>query len=282
VTVLHSTTLAPMATSPAAAAGTPVRPLALVTGASGGIGADIATLLSKRGHDLVLVARSREKLAALAEKLEKADGISVTVLTADLTDPAAPDSIAKFVQDKGLTVDILVNNAGLGSYGPFATIDTKTDLGLIALNITSLTHMSKLFLPGMLERKRGRILNVGSTAGFVPGPLMAVYYASKAYVLSLSVALANEVAGSGVTVTCLCPGATKTSFDTVAGNDKTRLFKGGVMESMLVATAGVDAMMSGDVICIPGFLNRLKASTSGLAPRTLLAKIARSYQEPAS
>jgi len=179
-------------------------------------------------------------------------------------------------------VDVLVNNAGLGSYGPFAQIDAKTDLGLIAVNITSLTHMSKLFLPGMLERKRGRVLNVGSTAGFVPGPLMAVYYASKAYVLSLSVALANEVAGSGVTVTCLCPGATKTGFDAAAGNDKTRLFKGGaVMESMPVAQAGVDAMFAGDLLSVPGFLNRLMVSTAGLAPRSLLAKIARGYQEPA-
>ena len=255
---------------------------ALVTGASGGIGADIALILAERGHDLILVARSREKLAALAESLEKKHGIHVTVLTADLTEASAPDSIAKFVADKGLTVDVLVNNAGLGSYGPFAEIPAATDLGLVALNITALTHMSKLFMPGMLARKRGRILNVGSTAGFVPGPLMAVYYASKAYVLSLSVALANEVEGTGVTVTCLCPGATKTAFDTTAGNDKTKLFKGSVMESMPVAKAGVDAMFRGEVICIPGFMNWLMVSTSGLAPRTLLAKVARSYQEPAS
>ena len=159
----------------------------------------------------------------------------------------------------------------------------RTDLGLIALNITALTHLSKLFLPGMLARKDGRIMNVGSTAGFVPGPLMAVYYASKAYVLSLSVALANEVAGSGVTVTCLCPGATRTAFDTSAGNDKTRLFKGGrVMESMAVAKAGVDAMFRGEAICVPGFMNRLMTSTAGLAPRSMLARIARGYQEPAT
>jgi hypothetical protein len=234
------------------------RPVALVTGASGGIGADIATLLAGVKHDLV------------------------TVLTADLTDPAASDLIAKVVREKELVIDVLVNNAGLGSYGPFAEIDAKIDLGLIALNITSLTHMTKLFLPPMLARKRGRIMNVGSTAGFVPGPLMAVYYASKAYVLSLSVALANEVDGTGVTVTCLCPGATRTAFDTTAGNDKTRLFKSGVMESMDVAVAGVDAMFRGDVTCIPGFMNWLRISTTGLAPRTLLAKVARSLQEPAS
>jgi len=260
----------------------PPRPTALVTGASGGIGADLATLLSKRGYDLVLVARSREKLAALAESLEKADGVHATVLTADLTDPSAPESIAKVLAERGVEIDLLVNNAGLGSYGPFAEIDARTDLGLIALNVTALTHMSKLFLPPMLARKRGRILNVGSTAGFVPGPLMAVYYATKAYVLSLSVALANEVAGTGVTVTCLCPGATKTGFDATAGNDKTRLFQGGVMDSMSVATAGLEATLRGDVICVPGLMNRLKASTAGLAPRSLLAKIARTYQEPVS
>ncbi len=257
------------------------RPTALVTGASGGIGADIALLLAQRGHDLVLVARSKEKLAELAGKLEKDHGGHVTVLTADLTDAAAPENIAKFVREKEIAIDVLVNNAGLGSYGPFAEIDARTDLGLIALNVTALTHMSKLFLPPMLARNRGRILNVGSTAGFVPGPLMAVYYATKAYVLSLSVALANEVSGTGVTVTCLCPGATKTGFDTTAGTGKTRLFKSGVMESMEVSVAGVDAMLRGDVICIPGFMNRLKMSTVGLAPRTLLAKVARTYQEPA-
>ncbi len=257
------------------------RPTALVTGASGGIGADIARLMAERGHDLILVARSRAKLAELAEALEKAHGVGVTVLTADLTDPSAPESIAKFVADKGLSVDVLVNNAGLGSYGPFADIPAQVDLGLVALNITALTHMSKLFLPAMIARKRGAILNVGSTAGFVPGPLMAVYYATKAYVLSLSVALANELDGTGVTVTCLCPGPTKTAFDTTAGTDKTRLFSSGVMESMPVAKAGVEAMFRGQVICVPGFMNRLRISATGLAPRSLLARVARGLQEPA-
>jgi uncharacterized protein len=256
------------------------RPLALVTGASGGIGADIAVLLAEKKHDLIVTARSKDKLAALAETLEKEHGISVMVLSADLSDPLAPEKIGEFVRQRSLEVDVLVNNAGVGSYGPFAEIDAKTDLSLLAINVTALTHMTKIFLPGMLERKRGRILNVGSTAGFVPGPLMAVYYASKAYVLSLSVALANEVQGSGVTVTCLCPGATKTAFDTTAGNDKTRLFQGSVMGSMEVAKTGVDAMFRGDVISVPGFMNKLKMSTVGLAPRTLLAKVARSLQEP--
>ncbi|MGO8997036.1 MAG: SDR family NAD(P)-dependent oxidoreductase [Polyangiaceae bacterium] len=259
------------------------RPTALVTGASGGIGADISALLAERKYDLVLVARSRDKLAEVAAKLEAAHGVRVTVLPADLGDAAAPEAIFKAVADKGLAIDVLVNNAGLGSYGPFAEIPAKTDMGLLALNVTALTHLTKLFLPGMLARKDGRIMNVGSTAGFVPGPLMAVYYASKAYVLSLSVALANEVAGSGVTVTCLCPGATRTAFDTSAGNDKTRLFKGGrVMESMAVAKAGVEAMFRGDAICVPGFMNRLMVSTAGLAPRSMLARIARGYQEPAT
>jgi short-subunit dehydrogenase len=258
------------------------RETALITGASGGIGADIAALLAARHCNLVLVARSREKLAELGKKLESEHGVRVTVLPADLTDPAAPDAIAKAVREKGIDVDILVNNAGLGSYGPFAEIAANVDLGLIALNVTSLTHMSKLFLPPMLARKRGRIMNVGSTAGFAPGPLMAVYYATKAYVVSLSVALANEVERTGVTVTCLCPGATRTAFDTTAGTDQTKLFKGSVMESMDVAKAGVAAMLRGDLICVPGFKNWLLASTAGLAPRSVLAKIARSYQEPVS
>jgi short-subunit dehydrogenase len=258
------------------------RPTALVTGASGGIGADIATLLAEQKYDLVLVARSRGKLDELAAALEKAHGVKSTVITADLTDPTAPEMIFKTLEHAGINVEVLINNAGLGSYGPFAEVDARTDLGLLSVNVVALTHLSKLFLPKMIASKKGRIMNVGSTAGFLPGPLMAVYYASKAYVLSLSVAMANELEGSGVTVTCLCPGATKTAFDTTAGNDKTRLFKGKVMDSMYVARTGVEAMMSGDVICIPGFINRLMASTTGLAPRSILAKIARTYQEPAS
>ncbi len=258
------------------------RPTALVTGASGGIGADIALLLAERKHDLVLVARSRDKLDALAAKLEKAHGIKATVIVADLTDPKAPDAIWKTLEDSKIFVEVLINNAGLGSYGPFAEIDAKTDLGLVSVNIAALTHMSKLFLPPMIAAKKGKIMNVGSTAGFLPGPLMAVYYASKAYVLSLSVAMSNELEGSGVTVTCLCPGATKTGFDTTAGNAKTRLFASNVMESMDVSRAGVEGMMSGDVICVPGLRQRIMASSTGLAPRVLLAKIARKFQEPMS
>jgi short-subunit dehydrogenase len=257
------------------------RSAALITGASGGIGADLARVLAERKHDLVLVARSHDKLEALARELASAHGVTAIVMPADLTDPAAPDALAKELAARGVHVDVLVNNAGSGSYGAFAEIPAKQDLGMLALNVTSLTHLAKLFLPPMIEKKAGRIMNVASTAAFVPGPFMAVYYASKAYVLSLSYALANELDGSGVTVTCLCPGPTKTGFDSAAGADKTKLFQGGgVMESLEVARGGVDGMERGNVVVIPGFMNWMKSSSAGLLPRRLLAKIARGLQEP--
>ena len=180
-------------------------PTALVTGASSGIGLELATLLAKDRHDLVLVARGRERLDGVARGLTEEFGVAATVLPADLTDPSAPIDIALALAERKLAIDILVNNAGFGVYGFFAQTPLEKELAMIQVNITALTHLTKLLLPGMLERRRGRILNVASTAAFQPGPLMAVYYATKAYVLSFSEALANETAGTGVTVTALCP-----------------------------------------------------------------------------
>jgi short-subunit dehydrogenase len=185
---------------------------ALITGASGGIGLDLARLFAEGGYDVVLVARTESKLKELATELASKHGVSARAVAADLADPAAPAQLMERLKAEGVQVDVLVNNAGYGGYGTFAETELDAELKMIQLNISALTALSKAVLPGMLARKSGRILNVASTAAFQPGPLMAVYYATKAYVLSFSEALANETKGTGVTVTCLCPGPTKTGF----------------------------------------------------------------------
>ena len=191
-------------------------------------------------------------------------------------------ALRREVEQRGLRVDVLVNNAGLGSFGEFADVAAATDMNLVAVNIAALTHLTKLFLPDMVARRAGRIMNVASTAGFVPGPKMAVYYASKAYVLSLSVAIADEVADRGVTVSCLCPGATRSDFDKTAGNDKSKMFASGVMDAATVARVGVEGMLRGRVIIVPGLKNRVLSGASGWLPRPMLARFARRYQEPAA
>jgi short-subunit dehydrogenase len=258
------------------------RGTALVTGASGGIGLEIARELAARGHDLALVARSADRLAAAAQALGQAHGVTCRVLPLDLSAPGAPERVRDWLAAEGVPVDVLVNNAGFGLHGAFAESDLGRELEMLQLNVVALTALSRLFVKPMVARRSGRILNVASTAAFVPGPFMAVYYASKAYVLSLSAALANELAGSGVSVTVLCPGATRTSFDAVAGVTEFKLFKTGVMDAAAVARSGVKGMLAGRRIVVPGLRNWLLASSSGLAPRSLTARIARSLQDPAS
>src|SRR5687767_6476364 len=204
----------------------PVRPLALVTGASAGIGTELARLLAV-DHDLILTARRAEPLHALAAAVEQSHATTCHVFPADLADPAAPRQLFDAITAAGLTVDVLVNNAGFGDLGPFAKADTAKILRMIQVNVTALTELTALFLPGMLSRNRGRVLNVGSIAGFQPGPLMAVYYATKAYVNSFSEALSSELQGTGVTVTALCPGPVATEFAGVAGMQRTRVFSAG-------------------------------------------------------
>ena len=255
-------------------------PTALVTGASSGIGLELATLLAKDRHDLVLVARGRERLDSVARGLTTEFGVAATVLPTDLTDPAAPLDIVLALAEQKLLIDILVNNAGFGVYGFFANTPLEKELAMIQVNITALTHLTKLLLPRMLERRRGRILNVASTAAFQPGPLMAVYYATKAYVLSFSEALANETAGTGVTVTALCPGPTITEFQKRAGLEMTRLFKSPlVMDAPTVARAGYEGMMRGKRVVVPGATNRTLVQALRVTPRRLAAAVARRIQE---
>ena len=260
--------------------GTPPRQLALITGASSGIGLDLAKLMAP-SFDLIITARNQGELENIARELEAAHGNHVHVIPADLAKSDAPQQLFSEIERRGLQVDILVNNAGFGSYGPFTESDPQTDLDMIQVNITALTSLTKLVLPAMLERKRGRIMNVASTAGFQPGPLMAVYYATKAYVIMFSEAIANELKGSGVTVTCLCPGATSTKFAGRAKMEESRLFKMGVMRSEDVARAGYKGMMARKGMVIPGVLNKTIAMSVRFSPRKMVTAISRSLQERA-
>jgi short-subunit dehydrogenase len=252
---------------------------ALVTGASGGIGEELARLFAADGHDLVLVARSQDKLARLSAELEGKHGVRARVLASDLARAAAPQEIFEELQGAGVSVDALVNNAGIGSYGLFAETDLKSELELLQINVVALTHLSKLFLPGMIARRRGYLLNVASTAAFQPGPLMAVYYASKAYVLSLSEALANECEGTGVRISALCPGPTETGFVAAAGMGDSKLFDRAVMDARTVAVAGYRGLLAGKAIVIPGLRNNLLARSIGFFPRGLVTKVVRGIQE---
>jgi hypothetical protein len=249
--------------------------VALITGASGGIGEDLARLIAADGRDLVLLARSAPKLQTLADELSRAHQISATVLSVDLSAPGAADEVARTLAERRLAIDVLINNAGFGTHGDFAREDPAEQSRMLQVNVVALTMLTRLLLPAMIERRRGRVLNVASTAAFQPGPLMAVYYASKAYVLSLSLALSEETAGTGVTVTCLCPGPTRTGFQDRAQMGKSRLFSvTSLMSSADVARAGYDAMMNGRALIVPGVANRIGAQSMRFVPRRIAAKIA--------
>ena len=252
----------------------------LITGASGGIGYELAKLFARDHHDLILVARSGDKLSQVASEFQGL-GVKANTFALDLAAPTAPKFLFDQVQSAGHVVDILINNAGFGAFGEFVEMSNEEIFGQIQLNITALTELTRLFLPPMLARHDGRIMNVASTAGFQPGPLMAVYYATKAYVISFSEALANEVRNSGVTVTCFCPGATHTGFAKRAGNDKSRLFKQlGAMNVEKVALDGYRAVMQGRTLAISGTHNWIVAQSTRFAPRRLVTAISRWISEP--
>jgi uncharacterized protein len=233
-------------------------------------------LFAKDRYNLVLVARSTGKLTQVADEFQREFGISAKAVALDLTTASAPQSLFEQLQREGIAVDILVNNAGYGVLGEFAKLSLEDNLGQIQLNITALTHLTRLFLGPMIERRSGRILNVASTAGFQPGPLMSVYYASKAYVISFSEALANELDGKGVSVTCLCPGATYTGFQDRAGLQNTLLFKKlRPMHASTVARDGYRGLMAGKPIVISGFRNWLLAESVRFSPRWLVTAISR-------
>ncbi len=253
---------------------------ALISGASTGIGLELARLMAA-DFDLIITARNQAKLEQIAQELQAQHGNRVHIIPADLADPKAPQALFDETMRRGLRVDALINNAGFGAYGEFKNIAWQTEGDMIQVNITALTQLTRLFLPGMLEHKHGRIMNVASTAGFQPGPLMAVYYATKAYVISFSEAIANELKGTGVTVTCLAPGATETEFAARADMEKSRLFKMGKMKSIDVARTGYKAMISGKTLAIPGVQNWVMAEAVRFGPRKLVTAVARAVQERA-
>src|SRR6266496_2673190 len=233
------------------------RQTALVTGGSGGIGLELAKVLARNGFDLVLVSRTRDSLEAAAGQIEGKYDVKVHVFAADLRRREAPEAIFDFLHNENTAIDVLVNNAGFGLGGEFAETELTRELEMIQVNIAALTHLTKLFLPAMIKRRSGRILNVASTAAFQPGPLMSVYYATKAYVLSFSEAIAEELRDSGVTVTALCPGPTQTGFASAANMEASRLFGNRVARSSDVARAGYDAMKRGTRVVVPGLRNKL-------------------------
>jgi len=245
----------------------------LITGASSGIGRELARQFAGDGADLVLIARSEDRLRELAAGLAAESGVTVEVVPADLARPGSPDQIVQTLAERQIEVDVLVNNAGFGARGPVAGIGVGRQLDMIEVNVAALTRLTALLLPAMLERRRGGILNVASTAAFQPGPNSAVYYATKAYVLSFTEALAEEVRGSGVRVSCLAPGPTDTGFAAQAGAAGSRLFRRGVMDAGRVARAGHDGLRRGKTLVIPGLRNRALAVGARLSPRIVATKI---------
>ncbi len=253
---------------------------ALITGASSGIGYELAKLFARDGCDLVLVARSESKLVLLANELKSQHRISVKVLPKDLSLPGAPEEILAQLKNESIEVETLVNNAGVGTYGPFAEQQTAALLKMIQLNLVSLTHLTRLLLPAMVEKRKGRILNVASTAAFQPGPLMAVYYATKAYVLFFSEAIRNELRGTGVTVTALCPGPTRTGFQSAAGLGDSMLSRIGFrQEPGPVAEAGIRGLMRGQGIVVPGLSNKILYFLVRLVPRDWATAAVRRVQK---
>ncbi len=247
----------------------------LVTGASSGIGRELARCFAADGCKLILLARKRDVLNALGEELHRTWKTHAEVLPADLAQPGAPLRIFEHLQKGGTKVDVLVNNAGVGSKGRFAELPLERQLEMVQINLTSLTHLTRLFLPGMISRGRGGILNVGSTAGFQPGPGMAVYYATKAYVLSFTEAIAEELRGTGVTATVLCPGPTATNFFVAAGSRPSRFFEKTAMSAESVARIGHKAFRQGKVVAVAGFKNQMLAFGTRLGPRSLVRKVAK-------
>jgi short-subunit dehydrogenase len=246
-----------------------LKKVALVTGASAGLGAEFARQLSTRGHRLVLAARRKDRLDGLTKQLGKARAVAI-----DLSKAGAAAKLIADLEANGETVDLLVNNAGFGLIGRFAELNAKRERQMIDLNVSTLMDLCRAAAPAMIERKSGGIINVASTAAFQPGPKMAVYFATKAFVLSLSEALHEELKPHGVHVTCLCPGPTRTEFGEVAGFGGNGLFDHAAMESPEVVKAGLDGLDRNKAVVVPGFMNKVTASSGRFIPRSVVRKIA--------
>jgi short-subunit dehydrogenase len=257
-----------------------MKTVALITGASSGIGRKFAEIHAERGGDLIIVARSADKLSAVKDELESQHSIQVTVMPKDLSLPDSAQQIYEEVKAAGIEVDYLINNAGFGGHGKFHEREWADDLAMIQLNVVTLTALCRLFLPDFITHDSGRILNVSSTASLLPGPLQAVYFATKAYVTFLSNALAEELRDTNITVTALLPGATETEFARTSGMDKTELFKK-TASARAVAQDGYDAMLAGKLDVISGvtFTQRMILATIPFMPKKLLLSHIRKMQE---
>jgi short-subunit dehydrogenase len=248
--------------------------VALITGASTGIGKELAFICAADGYDVVLVARSEAALRSVGVEVERSTGRNARVIALDLTDAEAPARLVLAVADVLADVEILINNAGFGLLGEFAELDTLEQVSMVQLNVTALTHVTRLFAPALIARKKGFVLNVASTAAFLPGPSMAVYFATKAYVLSLSSALHEELRPKGVVVTALCPGATRTAFQARAGMEESKLAAANAMDARTVAEIGYRALKAGRAVAVAGRQNALMALLTRFAPRQFEARMA--------
>lgn len=256
---------------------------ALVTGASAGIGVDLAECFAKDGYNLVLAARSAEALQQVAERLARTHGVQATALAQDLGAIGGGTALYEAIRSRGIDIDVVVNNAGYGHAGALTSSDLSTQLGMIDLNVRALVELSYLYWDGMIAKGRGGLLNVASTAAFQPGPLMANYYASKAYVLSFSEALWEEARGTGVHVSCLCPGPTVSKFRERAGTGKTRLAQASkVMASAPVARMGYEGFKRNKRVVVTGMNNKMIAGIGKYLPRETLLKMVRNIQSPAA
>ena len=252
---------------------------ALITGASAGIGRELAHLFAADGHDLLLVARRLPELEALCSELAGRHGVKARAVACDLGSPSALSQL--LLEVRGLELDYLVNNAGFGSVGSFAELPAEREAAMVELNVSAVVRLTREVLPGMLARRKGSVLNLGSTAGFQPGPYMATYYATKAFVVSFSEALAYEVRGTGVSVTVSCPGPTMTEFGALSGVDRLRLFEHGVASAASVARGAYRAMLRGRPMVIHGLKNWLLVQSLRISPRALVRAITALLNRPA-
>jgi hypothetical protein len=254
---------------------------ALITGASGGIGWELAKLFAVNAHNLILVARNNDKLQELKTELIKTHAIDVVVISKDLSKQNAAIELYADIKKLNIQVDFLINNAGFGDYGFYPNTNFDKENQMLQLNIVSLTQLTKLFLPDMIKNKSGKILNVASVAGFMPGAFMTVYYASKAFVLSYTEGLAEELKGTGVSVTALCPGPTKTAFEENAALGESKLFKTmPVASAKDVAKYGYKAMMCNQTVAVQGIFNKLTVFSASIFPRIWVRKMVKMLQKP--
>ncbi|BAY76710.1 short-chain dehydrogenase/reductase SDR [Nostoc linckia NIES-25] len=253
---------------------------ALITGAASGIGYQFTQIFARHNYNLVLVDKNEQKLTEIAEELPKEFNIFVKTFAKDLSIPTSPEEIFTELQQASIKIDVLINNAGFGTYGTFSETDLTTELKMLQVNIVSLTHLTKLFLKDMLEQDYGKILNVASAAAFQPGPLMAVYFATKAYVLSFSEAIANELEGTGVSVTVLCPGPTASEFQQTAAMEDSKIASvNRMMKTETVASIGYRGLMTNKTVVIPGMRNKILTQSVRFTPRNLVTKVVRSMHE---